>query len=402
MAAPQQELHTWYVERPEVAAPVPPALIVGADVAALGMARGLGRAGVPVLVVDSNPRLPAMHSRYARSLCVQAISGDDLIFNLLELRTRFDSRPVLFLRSDVQVRTVSQHRKHLAQAFIIRLPEHNRVCDLLDKERFQSLAEEHGFPIPRAVAIHGTAELEKLGRIKYPAVVKPSKADFIANGAPTAQIVRTRAEAEAACRRTIAQAPTLIVQEWIEGNEADIYFCLQYRGEGGTTVTSFTGRKLRSWPRNTGSTARCTAAPEHDAELQQLTSEFFDQMRFVGICNMEYKRDSRSGKFFMIEPTVGRTDLQEEIATFNGVNIPLAAYRYELGLPLPRAETPTKPVVWSYGPSYWQSVVASRSFRGLRLKGADTKSACWQLDDPVPFAWYCLHWLRKVADTFRR
>ena len=61
--------------------------------------------------------------------------------------------------------------------------------------------------------------------------------------------------------------PDMIVQEWIEGDDSDIYFCLQYIGDGGTAVASFVGRKLRSWPPRIGGTASCIAAPEHAHEL---------------------------------------------------------------------------------------------------------------------------------------
>jgi hypothetical protein len=55
----------------------------------------------------------------------------------------------------------------------------------------------------------------------------------------------------------------------------------------------------------------------------------FQESGFGGI---EYKRDARDGRFLIIEPTVGRTDWQEEVATLAGVNIPLMACRHELGL----------------------------------------------------------------------
>jgi D-aspartate ligase len=44
-----------------------------------------------------------------------------------------------------------------------------------------------------------------------------------------------------------------------------------------------------------------------------------------------FKKDSRTGQFLMIEPTVGRIDGQEEVATLHGVNIPLAASYHEIG-----------------------------------------------------------------------
>ena len=34
---------------------------------------------------------------------------------------------------------------------------------------------------------------------------------------------------------------------------------------------------------------------------------------------MEYKRDAHTGEFFMIEPTVGRVDWQEEVAALTSM-----------------------------------------------------------------------------------
>ena len=66
-----------------------------------------------------------------------------------------------------------------------------------------------------------------------------------------------------------------------------------------------------------------------------MTDAFFSAVGFVGICSMEYKRDLRDGKFYMVEPTVCRTDYHEEVAVLNGVNLPLSLYCGELGMPMP-------------------------------------------------------------------
>ena len=67
------------------------------------------------------------------------------------------------------------------------------------------------------------------------------------------------AQAEAVCRDILPVLPDLMVQEWIKGPDTELYFCLQYRGAGGT-VASFTGRKLSIWPPDVGTTASCIAA----------------------------------------------------------------------------------------------------------------------------------------------
>src|SRR3546814_4434504 len=94
------------------------------------------------------------------------------------------------------------------------------------------------------------------------------------------------------------------------------------------------------------STASCVAAPEVHAELSAMTTRFFQAAGVIGLASMEYKRDTRSGEFRMVEPTIGRTDYQEEVATLNGVNLPYAAWCSELGLPFPAPTATRRPVVW--------------------------------------------------------
>jgi D-aspartate ligase len=382
-------------------APTTPAVVLGGDTAALGVVRSLGKGGVPVIVVYKDAWCPPMLSRYARAFVVSALSGPALVDGLLALRMRFDVRPVLLLATEEPVHTISKNRERLEEGFRIRLPEHSTVCELLHKSGFQHFAEQHGFPVPRAIMVHEEKDLGGLARIRFPAVIKPGAKEYICEKTPRACRVSSREQAEAICREILPTTPDLIVQEWIEGAEDDVYFCLQYRGEGGVTVSSFTGRKLRCWPPQTGSTASCMAAPELEPVLEPLTTAFFDKARFVGMCSMEFKRDRRTGGFLMIEPTVGRTDYQEEVASLHGVNIPLAAYRYELGLTALPVERASDPLIWRDPPAYWRSVVASRSLPDRAPPGARAKSACWRREDPVPMAWYCFEWIREVQSLAR-
>lgn len=348
-----------------------------------------------------------MHSRYAFPFVVRSLSGPELIEGLLLLQKQLEATPLLFLTSDPQVQTISEHREHLAGKFQIRLPERDCIRQLMHKLSFQRIAESHGFPVPRTVGISCEKNLEELANIRFPAVLKPgNKGLYFANKSPRAQKVSTYEEAVSACRAILGQAPDLIVQEWVRGRESDIYFCLQYRGENGFTVSSFVGRKLRSWPPQTGSTASCTAAPEVAPLLTRLTKEFFNETQLAGMCSMEFKLDQETGNFFMIEPTVGRTDWQEEIASINGVNIPLSAYCYEAGLPLPAEEVIQPSQIWVHPQSYFRSVVSSMlaagSWRDRRMTvGISRLAPYWHFDDPMPHVFAGLEWIRKVWNPAR-
>lgn len=379
------------------------AVVVGADICGLGLVRSLGQAGIPIVVMDTDRRRPAMHSRYARAFVAPSLSGADLVESLLALARPLDCRPVLFLTTDAQVRTVSQHRD-LLQDYRIGLPDHRTVCGLLHKSSFQMLAEQHGFPVPVSLTIRKQEDVAELRRLRFPAVIKPGdKTAFFQGKAPRAMRVEGLADAEAACRGILREVPDLIVQEWIEGPDDQIYFCLQYYDQAGILVSSFTGRKLRAWPPGTGSTASCMPAPEVSEKLEPLAGAFFDVVGMVGMCSMEFKRDARSGEFFMIEPTIGRADWQEEVATLNGINMPLVAYQHELGLPPTSRDPSARKLIWRDPSCYWRAVAASRAFfHAGHPAGTKVKGSCWRANDPVPLAYCWLEWGRKGLSLARR
>jgi predicted ATP-grasp superfamily ATP-dependent carboligase len=178
----------------------------------------------------------------------------------------------------------------------------------------------------------------------------------------------------------------IIVQEWIEGSDSDVYFCLQYRPANGAPTVSFVGRKICQWPSLIGGTASCIPAAEVAAELTALTDNFFNAVGFIGMGSMEYKRDIRDGKFYMVEPTVGRTDYQEEIAALNGVNIPFAAYRAELGLTAPRPNTVSPPRAWRDPLGYANARAAGVPDPMRQFSPNITVcDAYFRVDDPMPY-----------------
>jgi D-aspartate ligase len=371
-----------------------PAVIVGGGLNALGIVRSLGRCGIPLLVVDTDAKSPAMRSRYGRKCVVEALEGEQLIESLLQLAQHFSSPVMLFLTEEKSVNTVSAQRDRLAGAFILRLPPHLRLMQLMHKQGFSELADIYQAPVPKTVRIENTDDLAKLATLKFPCVFKPGSKSY-AYGARFKKAYKVASAAEVAALFTQI-APVLadmVVQEWIEGDDADIYFCLQYIGEDGVAASSFTGRKIRSWPPRIGGTASCTAAWEHQQELAETTSRFFRDVGFTGMGSMEYKRDVRDNKFYMIEPTVARTDFQEEVATLNGVNIPLAAYCHELGLPFFSGEA-FSPLAL---PRIWRDPQADRwSFEEDGCK-PDQRSASHKIfdayfrwNDPLPWIYFML------------
>src|ERR1043165_6458293 len=95
-----------------------PAVVVGGgdNCGGLGGGRSLGRAGAPVLAIDSDITAPALHSRYARKAIMPELSGCSFVKNLQALQVMLNARPVLFLTSDEAVLTASQYRAELERS----------------------------------------------------------------------------------------------------------------------------------------------------------------------------------------------------------------------------------------------------------------------------------------------
>jgi predicted ATP-grasp superfamily ATP-dependent carboligase len=375
-----------------------PAVVLGAGINGLGVARSLARARVPVWLVDAERR-PETFTRTANPLIVPTLHGEALIGELERLgTTQFcGQRPVLLLTQEETVKTVSAHRERLADLYRFSLPARNVVDALLHKQGFQQIAEQLGGPIPPLMHVRAPADLPFLERLKYPVVVKPGERHAgYARQFKKAYRVESFGQAVDLVRRILEVMADVVVQEWIEGQDSDIYFCLQYLDRQGNLVASFTGRKIRSWPPQVGGTASCTAAPEAHDELSQVTGRFFRGAGVVGMAGMEYKRDTRTREFRMVEPTIGRTDFQEEVAALNGVNLPHAAYCAELGLEFPQPTGPRHPIAWRVQPEDDQSA-ASQGGSGPRYpRGSRVVDALWRWRDPRP---YLVQNLRRVAQA---
>lgn len=376
------------------------AVVVGSGLNALGIVRSLAEARIPVVVIGSDQDA-AMRSRHGEKRQVERTDGEPLVAALQALGKSLPEKPVLFLTEEKSVLTVSERRDEILPWYRITFPAHDILTALMRKEEFQQLAQDLGYAIPGAVHLRSEADLGKLAALRYPCVLKPAVKDY-AYGArfKKAYVVADAEEAADKFREIAPVLADLIVQEWIEGSDSDIYFCLQYIDARHEQVASFVGRKLRSWPPRIGGTASCTAAPEFHRELTDTTAAFFRDVGFVGMGSMEYKRDARDGRFYMVEPTVGRTDFQEEVATVNGFNLPLAAYCREIEAPVPAG-------AYLEPGRVWRDPVTDRWSAELQpaLKTpAESRSvdAYWRPSDPMPWLALALQRLKGRLDSLRR
>lgn len=322
-----------------------PAVVVGGELNALGVCRCLTTANIPTYVVDSRRFNPAMWSRHATPIKASGMHGRAILDTLHLLHARLQERPALIITDEMALLTISEHRGELSGSYRFRLPEHTTVEMLHNKAQFHEYAVAQGFPVPTSEILRAPDDIRRIQRLRFPVVVKPADKRIVHAGKGVRLLVtRDRRTAANTAGELLAATGEVIVQECIEGPDSNIYFCLFYRARGGPTVM-WTGRKLASNPPGSGSTAFCTAAREAAEALEPLTHSLLERVEYEGFGGVEYKWDASACRFAIIEPTVGRTDWQEEIATLAGVNIPLAGYYHEYGIRYEPRER-DDPIVW--------------------------------------------------------
>lgn len=332
--------------RGEAATP-PPAVILGAGTTALSMARSLRTRGVRVTAIDNDRSPLASHSRLFDYVHFDGVYSEDLVGFLEQFAARFATLPVLLPSGDEHVSILSRHRERLSASYALNLPPPDVADVLLDKELFGQLARQRGWPIPDTFHCESVEDVENAAaRLRFPVVLKPRiKNRATREHSPRKAFLCDSPEELLASYRLLAQwEREAIAQEWIPGGDDQIVFSLRYIDRDGRDLVSFEGRKIRQYLPECGSTSN--AVPIDAEDVRELAARILADSGARGYCSVEFKRDPRTDELRIIEPTIGRPNLQVGLAAANGVDIVLAGYCDMAGLPLPVMKRPQRPVRW--------------------------------------------------------
>ena len=381
------------------AMPSSPACVMGD----MDLLRPLALAAVPCAVV-SRPGGPSLYSRYARARLAWD-DYDDESGRLVELLLAFGNAqaepPVLFYQEDAQTLLISRHRRRLEKAFRFVIAEADLVEDLLDKARFQALAERHALPVPTARRFDPERDEPTHLGLRFPLIIKPlTRLDRWNDALGLRKALW--AENPDALRTLWPQLRELglelLVQEFVHGSEARIesYHC--YVDQEGRVAGEFTGRKIRTYPMRFGHTTALEITEA--ADVRRLGRDIVERLGISGVAKLDFKRDMQ-GQLRLLEINP-RFTLWHHPAAVAGVNIPALVYADLTGRPRPAPARLRAGLRWCRP---WKDFPAARE-AGESLAswtrwslGCEAKSTL-SLDDPLPFLRATLY--RLVRDGGRR
>jgi predicted ATP-grasp superfamily ATP-dependent carboligase len=286
----------------------PPAVIAGAFQTGVLGVRSLKRRGVRTVCFDCNPDNPGFRSVYgpARRCPDPDTHPEEWVAFMIALASSLGDKPALIASSDQFVSAIARHADVLGTLYILS-PEARLQGLLADKQTQYGLAAKHGMPMPRTQSVTSVEQVVEFGRsARFPCLVKPThfrewRRLPVAHPLFDAKIkvVETKEALLDTYRLAAEASPQVVLQELIEGEDSAKRVYLSCYDSKRQRIAHAMFRELRCDPVGFGPAS--VSEPVTDPEADEICDRFLRSIGYVGICEIEAKRDSRDGRLKLIE-----------------------------------------------------------------------------------------------------
>jgi predicted ATP-grasp superfamily ATP-dependent carboligase len=378
----------------------------------LGVARTLGRLGVPVHLVYEDVLAPAAASRYVYGRWRWNPDLDDpdrIRDGLLRLAERIGRPAVLIPTDDAGAIFLAEHGAPLRERFLFPAPDQALPRRVAGKDSLAELCREGMISCPRSLVPASLDEaLAFVETVGLPVFVKLAQPWQPRRGgrARSTTLVESRDALAAFYPSSGEPGPgRVLLQECVPGGPGTDWFFHGYCDAGSVCRPSFTGVKLRSYPAYAGLTTLGDAIGNERlcAEVLALLS----RLHYRGAVDLDLRWDARARAYRLLDfnPRIGAQFRVFEERS--GLDVARAAYLDLTGQPAPdpAPAVPRRFVVENYDLLAGLAYVRHGDL-GLRgwldsLRGVD-ETAWFARDDLTPFGLMCLRFGWRALTRWRR
>lgn len=285
---------------------MPGVILLGSDFKALGVARSLGRRGIPIVVIDDVPRA-AWFSRYVirRLRWHGSMYERPFVDFLLDSAVRYHLEQwILFPLQDDAVELLAQYSSTLASSYRLATQELKVTQWALDKRLTDNMAHQIGIPYPETWYPACENDIRTMD-IRLPAIIKPARSIRLQHALRLKALPADTREALLSQYRRASQLinpDEIMVQEVIPG-DGHAQFSVAAYSHKGQVLAAMTARRTRQYPIDYGLGSSFVEAFEVP-ELFQPTEQL---LRFLGVSGMveiEFKWDARDGQYKLLDINV--------------------------------------------------------------------------------------------------
>lgn len=308
------------------------ALIVGGDFQGLGIARSLGRRGIPVCIIDDQYCIGRFSRFVSHTEHVADLRDEQkAVKAVLDVGRRLNLQGwVLYPTRDETVAAFSRYRAAITDFFRVPTGEWNTTRWAWDKRNTYRLAEELDIPAPRTWYPRDVRGVEQI-EAELPLVIKPAiKEHFIYATKAKAWQANTRAE----LIERFQQAAALVgpcetmIQEFIPGDGLQQFSYCAFFKEG-RAIGTMLARRLRQHPPDFGRAS--TLVETIDLPILEMYSEkLLRAINYYGLVEVEYKLDPRDGRYKLLDINA-RTWGYHTLGQQAGVDFPYLLFADQVG-----------------------------------------------------------------------
>lgn len=284
---------------------IPGVVLIGDHVQALGVARSIGQLKVPVYLLNdkrlSVVRFSKYVSKYIRTPSLKNES-EFVSFLLRIAKSQGLKDHLLIPANDDAVKILSKNKAEIEDWYIVPTPEWEITKYALDKKFTSLLASNNEIPAPATISASEISEPGALNQfnIQYPVLIKGVEGSgFYQKTGSKAFHASSDIELKKILKNMSYLDPSeILIQEIIPGRTDSVCsFCSFFKN--GRAIGIWTGHKIREHPMGSGTAT--LAESEYIPEIVEPGSKILKAMNYYGISEIEFKRDSRDGKYKLIE-----------------------------------------------------------------------------------------------------
>ncbi|MBS4534500.1 carboxylate--amine ligase [Clostridium sp. D2Q-14] len=385
------------------------AIVLGANYyIGLSIIRCLGIQGIKVTAIDySNEGTYGFASKYLNEKLIAPHykeNPEGLLKFLIDYAKKQEHTPVLFPSADPYVEFIDKYLIELKEYYLIPQTEKGLYTKVMNKETLHRLAEEHDVLVPETVRLDEENYIEKVENIiKYPCLVKPVDSPaFVSKFRQKLFKVYNRKELEEAIKKSQDVNLEVIIQRIIPGFDDHMNTFDAYIDQNNKVTHWMTCQKYRQYPINFG--ASVYTAQKYFPELYDLGASFLENIGFKGFAEIEFKKDSETGDFYLIEINARTTNLNSLLYKA-GLNMPYIAYMDLIGSPLQdKSITENTNLVFWY--AYEDLLAVKKYIQTKQLTISEVlKSyfkpkayAIWDFNDPKPAFVFLGNILKRIKE----
>jgi D-aspartate ligase len=375
---------------------IPGAVVLGGNFLGLGIARSLGRRGIPVWVIDTDrSKSIAQYSRYTKRFIASTEPVNELLLREGKLHDLQDW--VLFAGSDDYVEVLSTHVEALSAMFRVTTPPLAVTSFALDKRRTYRRAAELGIAAPWTWFGETLDDLPEAD-IPYPVILKPAVNHHFF---PQTNLKALAANDSAELHRIFAQMlqyippSEILIQERIPGNGENQFSYCGICNSGRVSV-SLVAQRRRQYPIEFGN-ASTFVETASQPEIECGGRIFLESIGFDGMGEVEFKFDPRDGKHKILDVN-SRPWGWHTLGEAAGVDFSYVLWRQKVGLPAVATDI-LRPAAWIREITDAVAILKAHDRVGeiKRLLGAiqrrELTLATFSFRDPVPFFAELALWL---------